>query len=114
MSIHEIASDDVVRSHDDVGPDGREPLLVLDPLLAFLDSHGLGAGEPQIEPIGDGHSNVTYALHARRRALRATPPAARPAAAERPRRAARGARAGRARRAGARPARCSPSATTRR
>ena len=47
-------------------PGAREPLLVLEPLLAFLDAHGLGEGEPEIEPIGDGHSNVTYALRARR------------------------------------------------
>jgi aminoglycoside phosphotransferase (APT) family kinase protein len=62
VSIHEIASDDVVRSLADVGAGGREPLLVLDSLLEFLDGCGLGEGEPLIEPIGDGHSNVTYAL----------------------------------------------------
>ena len=28
----------------------------------FLDSHGLGAGAITAEPIGDGHSNVTYLL----------------------------------------------------
>ena len=62
MSIHEIASDDVVRTHEEVAAGGREPLLVIEPLLAFLDQHGLGAGEPQVTPIGDGHSNVTYAV----------------------------------------------------
>jgi aminoglycoside phosphotransferase (APT) family kinase protein len=62
VSIHEIASDDVVRSAADVASGGREPLLVLEPLLAFLDDQGLGEGEPEIEPIGDGHSNVTYAI----------------------------------------------------
>lgn len=40
----------------------RPPLLILRPLEAFLDSHGLGAGEIQAEPIGDGHSNVTYRI----------------------------------------------------
>ena len=60
MSPHAIAPDDVVRTPADAG--AREPLLVVEPLLAFLDAHGLGAGEPEIEPIGDGHSNVTYAL----------------------------------------------------
>ena len=35
---------------------------MLEPLIAFLDAHGLGAGEPAIEPLGDGHSNVTYAV----------------------------------------------------
>jgi aminoglycoside phosphotransferase (APT) family kinase protein len=62
MSPHAIAPDDIVRSRDAGAAGGREPLLVLDPLLEFLDGHGLGAGEPEIEPIGDGHSNVTYAL----------------------------------------------------
>ncbi len=33
---------------------------MLDPLLAFLDAVGLGDGEPEVQPVGDGHSNVTY------------------------------------------------------
>src|SRR5205085_1364785 len=40
----------------------RPPLLVLDPLEAFLDEHGIGAGEARVTPIGDGHSNVTYLI----------------------------------------------------
>jgi len=60
VSPHAIAPDDVVRTRAEAGE--REPLLVLEPLVAFLDAHGLGEGEPEIEPIGDGHSNVTYAL----------------------------------------------------
>ena len=60
MSPHAIAADDIVRTASEAG--AREPLLVLEPLLAFLDAHGLGEGDPEIEPIGDGHSNVTYAL----------------------------------------------------
>jgi aminoglycoside phosphotransferase (APT) family kinase protein len=62
VSPHAIAPDDVVRTRDEAADHAREPLLVLDPLLAFLDAQGLGDGEPEIEPIGDGHSNVTYAL----------------------------------------------------
>lgn len=38
------------------------PLLVLDPLADFLDTHGLGAGAPVATRIGEGHSNVTYLL----------------------------------------------------
>ncbi|HEX5922263.1 MAG TPA: phosphotransferase family protein [Baekduia sp.] len=57
---HEIADDDIVRSHEEAAANGRPPLLVLDPLLAFLDQHDLGDGEPVIRPIGDGHSNATY------------------------------------------------------
>jgi aminoglycoside phosphotransferase (APT) family kinase protein len=58
----ELAPDDVVRTHREGAANGREPLLVLDPLLAFLDEHGLGAGDVDVAPIGEGHSNVTYAL----------------------------------------------------
>jgi aminoglycoside phosphotransferase (APT) family kinase protein len=36
------------------------PLLVRRPLEAFLDAHGLGRGPLEAEPVGDGHSNVTY------------------------------------------------------
>jgi len=36
------------------------PLLVRRPLEAFLDACGLGAGPLDEEPIGEGHSNVTY------------------------------------------------------
>jgi aminoglycoside phosphotransferase (APT) family kinase protein len=58
----QIAPDDIVRTHDEGTANEREPLLVLDPLLAFLDARGLGAGEIDVSPIGEGHSNVTYAL----------------------------------------------------
>jgi aminoglycoside phosphotransferase (APT) family kinase protein len=57
---HEIAADDIVRTHEEAVANERPPLLVLDPLLAFLDEHDLGDGEPTIRPIGDGHSNATY------------------------------------------------------
>ncbi|WCB92021.1 hypothetical protein DSM104299_00702 [Baekduia alba] len=57
---HEIAPDDVVRTHAEGEGNDRPPLLVIEPLLSFLDEHGLGAGEPTISPIGDGHSNATY------------------------------------------------------
>ncbi|WP_205695803.1 phosphotransferase family protein [Conexibacter sp. SYSU D00693] len=60
--LHQIAADDVVRTHDEGQANEREPLLVLDPLLAFLDAHGLGSGEPDVRPVGEGHSNVTYAI----------------------------------------------------
>jgi aminoglycoside phosphotransferase (APT) family kinase protein len=57
---HDIAPDDIVRTHAEGEANDRPPLLVLDPLLAFLDARGLGAGEPEIAAIGDGHSNATY------------------------------------------------------
>ncbi|HEY1457638.1 MAG TPA: phosphotransferase family protein [Solirubrobacteraceae bacterium] len=57
-----VAPDDIVQSHADVAPDARVPLLVLEPLAAFLDENNLGAGEIRAQPIGDGHSNVTYLI----------------------------------------------------
>jgi aminoglycoside phosphotransferase (APT) family kinase protein len=36
------------------------PLLVRRPLEAHLDAHGLGSGPIEAEPVGEGHSNVTY------------------------------------------------------
>src|SRR4051794_2990570 len=36
------------------------PLLVRRPLEAYLDAHGLGSGQIEAEPVGEGHSNVTY------------------------------------------------------
>ena len=58
----QVAPDDVVRTHAEGEANEREPLLVLEPLMAFLDAHELGAGEVSVEPVGEGHSNVTYAL----------------------------------------------------
>jgi aminoglycoside phosphotransferase (APT) family kinase protein len=60
MSLHRIADDDLVRTHEEAAANERPPLLVLDPLVAFLDEAGLGSGEPEIAPVGEGHSNVTY------------------------------------------------------
>lgn len=56
------APDDIVRNFDEVAPGARAPLIVLEPLARFLDSHGLGEGEIAARPIGEGHSNVTYLL----------------------------------------------------
>src|ERR1700677_3734623 len=57
------APDDVVRTHEQGRANEREPLLVIEPLLGFLRAHGLEApDELAPEPIGDGHSNVTFAL----------------------------------------------------
>jgi aminoglycoside phosphotransferase (APT) family kinase protein len=36
------------------------PLLVRRPLEGFMDAHGLGAGPVGAEPLGEGHSNVTF------------------------------------------------------
>ena len=58
-----LADDDIVTTLADVAPGDREPLLVIEPLRAFLHEHGLaGPAELDAAPIGDGHSNVTFAL----------------------------------------------------
>src|SRR3954452_9530373 len=118
-SMHAIAPDDIVATFAEAEGNARGPLVVTEPLKAFLDEHGLGAGELEIEPVGEGHSNVTYGIRRgdQRFVLRRpprpprprrpppalpAPPPARPAvAAQRARRPARGARAARDRRAGA-------------
>jgi aminoglycoside phosphotransferase (APT) family kinase protein len=56
------APDDLVRTHDAAAANARPPLLVLEPLAAFLDAHGIGEGDVEAAPEGEGHSNVTYLL----------------------------------------------------
>ena len=53
MSPHAIAPDDVVRTRAGAVAGAREPLLVLEPLLGFLDAHGLGEGEAEIGDPAD-------------------------------------------------------------
>ena len=55
------APDDVVRTREEGEANEREPLLVLEPLAAFLEANGLRASDA-VEAVGDGHSNVTFAL----------------------------------------------------
>jgi aminoglycoside phosphotransferase (APT) family kinase protein len=58
-----LAPDDVVRTHAEAAANTREPLLVLEPLADFLSDNGLEASaELSAEPIGEGHSNVTFIL----------------------------------------------------
>jgi aminoglycoside phosphotransferase (APT) family kinase protein len=59
-----IAPDDIVQTTADGEANSRPPLLVLEPLQAFLDAHGVGtgAGEIKATPIGEGHSNITYLI----------------------------------------------------
>ncbi|HUA46110.1 MAG TPA: phosphotransferase family protein [Solirubrobacteraceae bacterium] len=58
-----LAPDDVVRTHAQAAANTREPLLVLDPLIEWLGTNGLDPGQDlTATPIGEGHSNVTFAL----------------------------------------------------
>ena len=52
----------IVDTAEEAAARDRPPLLVRRPLEAFLDAHGLGGGEVEAEPVGDGHSNVTYVI----------------------------------------------------
>ena len=53
---------DVVDTTAEAEAQERPPLLVREPLREFLDHHGLGEGDVEAEPIGEGHSNVTYLI----------------------------------------------------
>ncbi|HTD08270.1 MAG TPA: phosphotransferase family protein, partial [Solirubrobacteraceae bacterium] len=57
-----IAPDDIVQTPAEAEGNSRPPLLVLEPLTAFLDSLGIGSGLIRATPIGEGHSNVTYLI----------------------------------------------------
>lgn len=53
---------DVVDTPEEAAALERPPLLVRQPLRAVLDAAGVGSGTIEADPIGDGHSNVTYRL----------------------------------------------------
>jgi aminoglycoside phosphotransferase (APT) family kinase protein len=58
-----LAPDDIVRTHEQAEANAREPLLVLEPLIEFLAAHDLDAPvDLDAQPIGEGHSNVTFEL----------------------------------------------------
>jgi aminoglycoside phosphotransferase (APT) family kinase protein len=53
---------DVVTSGKEAATLARPPLVVLEPLRELLDGMQIGAGPVTAEPLGAGHSNVTYLL----------------------------------------------------
>jgi aminoglycoside phosphotransferase (APT) family kinase protein len=58
-----VAPDDIVATHAQGAANKRDPLLVLEPLREFLAAGGLDApADLSATPIGDGHSNVNFAL----------------------------------------------------
>jgi aminoglycoside phosphotransferase (APT) family kinase protein len=58
-----LAPDDIVRTREEGAANSRQPLLVIEPLRAFLSAHGLDApSELVADPVGEGHSNVTFTL----------------------------------------------------
>jgi aminoglycoside phosphotransferase (APT) family kinase protein len=56
------AGEEIVDTPEQAAAQERAPLLVREPLAAFLDGAGLGSGEIVAERVGEGHSNVTYLL----------------------------------------------------
>jgi aminoglycoside phosphotransferase (APT) family kinase protein len=62
MTPIDIASDDIVATREAAAGNEREPLVVTEPLEAFLDEQGIGSGAIEFAPIGEGHSNVTFAV----------------------------------------------------
>ena len=53
---------DVVETPEQAAEQARPPYIVTGPLEAFMDERGLGEGPIEAEPIGEGHSNVTYLI----------------------------------------------------
>jgi aminoglycoside phosphotransferase (APT) family kinase protein len=52
----------IVDTHEQAAALDLPPLLVREPLAAFLDARGLGSGPIDAVPVGEGHSNVTYLI----------------------------------------------------
>jgi aminoglycoside phosphotransferase (APT) family kinase protein len=57
-----MGSPDVVDTPQDAAELEQPPLVVREPLEAFLDRHGIGEGRLEAERIGEGHSNFTFLL----------------------------------------------------
>jgi aminoglycoside phosphotransferase (APT) family kinase protein len=57
-----MSSADVVDTAEEAAAQDPAPLIVRRPLEAFLDAHGLGEGEIEVERIGEGHSNLNFLI----------------------------------------------------
>jgi aminoglycoside phosphotransferase (APT) family kinase protein len=55
-----MSSPDVVDTAAEAAEAEQPPLVVREPLEAFLDEHGIGEGRLEAERIGEGHSNFTF------------------------------------------------------
>jgi aminoglycoside phosphotransferase (APT) family kinase protein len=55
-----MASPDVVDTPQQAADLELAPLVVREPLEAFLDDQGIGRGRVEVERIGEGHSNFTF------------------------------------------------------
>jgi aminoglycoside phosphotransferase (APT) family kinase protein len=57
-----MGSPDVVDSAQEAARLELAPLVVREPLEAFLDEHGIGSGRLEAERIGEGHSNLNFLI----------------------------------------------------
>jgi aminoglycoside phosphotransferase (APT) family kinase protein len=55
-----MSSPDVVDTPAEAAEAEQPPLVVREPLEAFLDAQGIGEGRLEVERIGEGHSNFTF------------------------------------------------------
>jgi aminoglycoside phosphotransferase (APT) family kinase protein len=55
-----LAADDVVATPEEAARCERPPLVVVEPLRAYLDACGIGCGDLELTQIGDGRSNVIF------------------------------------------------------
>src|SRR5215216_1171220 len=55
-----MGSPDVVDTAEEAAELEHAPLVVREPLEAFLDEHRIGSGRLEVERIGEGHSNFTF------------------------------------------------------
>jgi aminoglycoside phosphotransferase (APT) family kinase protein len=57
-----VAAPEIVDTQREASEQELAPLIVREPLAAYLDERGLGSGPIRAERIGEGHSNVTYLI----------------------------------------------------
>lgn len=57
-----MGSPDVVDTAQEAADLEPAPLVVREPLAAFLDARGIGEGRLEAERIGEGHSNLNYLI----------------------------------------------------
>src|SRR3954466_1969213 len=55
-----VAAPDIAGTPEEAAELEPPPLIVREPLAAYLEERGLGSGELTAERIGEGHSNITF------------------------------------------------------
>jgi aminoglycoside phosphotransferase (APT) family kinase protein len=57
-----VSAPEIVDTPAEAAEQELAPLIVREPLEAFLDERGIGSGAIEAERIGEGHSNITYEI----------------------------------------------------